>query len=156
MRLMNVNIPEVTSIVSDTVERLRKAAVYHQSGSIDFQHPAHLDVMFSNDHWTTIPEMDGFSTRVTDWSRNGHIEAVEAKWYKSAFFPPHYHSEQETITMLKGHATFFLKTGNSPVQEIELNEGDVLVIHPEQIHAGYIHAGTWLSSHFLPPIPKAE
>lgn len=137
------------------VSRMQKAAVKIQAGKLDFENPAFLEVMFSSDSWSPFEEMGGFVTRVTDRDSENRIVALEAKWYESAFFPPHYHNEQETVTILSGHATFFTKKGSGKTREIVLEKGGVVVFEPGEFHAGYIHAGTWLTAYFLPPIPQA-
>lgn len=135
---------------------LRRAALIHVAGKIDFRDAVRLDVIFSDDEWTPFEGMSGFETRISERDNSGLILALECAWHKSSFFPPHYHEQEETIHVLSGLATFFLDDGSGEVSEVDLSDGDVLRIKPNQAHAGYVHGGTNIVCTYRPPIPQAN
>lgn len=146
---------QTAQTIAAAVRGLRQAAVIHVAGKIDFKNAAFLDVIFSSDKWTPFEGMDGFKTRIAKRDKSGLILLLECYWYKSAFFPPHYHEQEETIHISGGAATFFLEGENDEIKEIDLEKGDSIGIKPNQAHAGYVHAGTTITCRYHPPIPQA-
>lgn len=146
------DIQEQSDIITLSVKRLENASVRSIAGRIDFDNTARMDVFSSSDVWVLYEGIDSVITRVISRdSLTQRAVKIECHWIRSGFLPPHYHSEEEKVTVVQGSMTLFVKVENDII-EIPLDSGMTFSLDSDQHHAGYVHAGTKYILEFHPPI----
>jgi quercetin dioxygenase-like cupin family protein len=140
-----------TDLILSSVQRLKAASVKVESGKLNFDNASRMDVFSSADGWVLYDGIDGVITRIVKRDQELKAAKIECHWIRSGVIPPHYHKEEELMTVTQGSMTLWVEVSGK-VMEIPLTEGMSFNIVSDQTHAGYVHAGCKYTLDFHPPI----